>query len=495
MTGIPTLTIAFPHAPTIYTGMMLLFVVCVIGLWHERERLAGASTPAMKRPAARRRRASDGGVSARSTQPSISTSCQTPASRAVHSQRGRKMSSFVKALRRAIALSATIVLTAVPTVDAAIVAYGLDTSGSMRGARFDAACSALVRELQSLAPGDVAYVIAFDVNERRLGRIAVTEDGTAEGLSEVVAQINALTARGLYTNLDEVIDAAKVAIFEDRTPGDRRIVIVSDGLSDPDRHHQHVDLAALGQMVPQTLGVSLFLIGLSEDLARLFGPQEEPRPIIVAPEFPHIAAIPFDPSAPSTLSDALSKVRALPVVTVTLAPAPTPTDLPRPSPSVSPTPSRTTPSTATAAVAVWRPADGRRRTISVQQLVPWVIGSLLLAGFGASVPFLRPRRERAVHAFVLDVTEPGGIASQTPIALRDGDKVAVGPRGDVTLSDPDLPAVVLTITSDTGLLWLTPLDSVSINGQPVTRPMQVGVGDAITVRDTIRIRIDEGADE
>lgn len=361
----------------------------------------------------------------------------------------------------------------------------------MRGRCFDAAQTALVRELGSLQPGDVAFVFTFDVVARSLspGRAVVAEDGTAEGRAELEAAINALRPRGLFTNLDEGVRYGKLLLFEERTPGDRSLVMISDGLTDPDNYHQRIDLAALGQMVPREAGVGLYLISLPDDLTRLFGTEPDPTSGTVAnPTLPHITGI-SAAFSPAGLIEALAKAHD---------PTPTPTNTRTPTPTVAHSPTVAPPATKTlpqlTATAERTASFDSREPMATTGFLPWAIGAVCLAGLGASIPFVRRKRDSATRNFVLEVTDADG-TKQIPITLREATKIAIGARGDVALSDPDLPAVVFTLTPERGQLWLTPLDSVAINGQPVTQRTLVGVGDVITVRDTTTIRIDEGASE
>jgi hypothetical protein len=81
---------------------------------------------------------------------------------------------------------------------------------------------------------------------------------------------------------------------------------------------------------------------------------------------------------------------------------------------------------------------------------------------------------------------------QFPLTFGEGAKITVGTKGDVPLSDPELPAVVCILHWSKGQLSLIPRDTISVNGQPVTVKSPVGIGDHITVRDKITITINEG---
>ena len=69
-------------------------------------------------------------------------------------------------------------------------------------------------------------------------------------------------ADGRYTNLDEGIDAARLKLMEEPGEAIRTIVLISDGLSDPDPHHGKVKLEELSSRVPKGK-FSFYLIDLS----------------------------------------------------------------------------------------------------------------------------------------------------------------------------------------------------------------------------------------
>jgi hypothetical protein len=79
------------------------------------------------------------------------------------------------------------------------------------------------------------------------------------------------------------------------------------------------------------------------------------------------------------------------------------------------------------------------------------------------------------------------------LVLGEGDKKTLGPRGDIPLEGhPELPGVVGTLRWSKERLWLTPQDTLTVNGRSITSRTPVGPGDQLTVRDSVRIIIDEG---
>ena len=51
--------------------------------------------------------------------------------------------------------------------------------------------------------------------------------------------------------------------------------------------------------------------------------------------------------------------------------------------------------------------------------------------------------------------------------------------------------MVFSIMLKKGILWLTPLDSVRLNGKVVTEKVPVGLGDVITLRQLLKLTIIE----
>ena len=148
------------------------------------------------------------------------------------------------------------------------VAVALDVSGSMRP-HFREAQDALLELLGSLRPCDRFHVIPF--SETKLDGLSreLTADNRAAVLVEAEAFIRGLRpggrkgdAYGHWTNLDEGVDAATLALLQEDDQRKGMIVLISDGLSDPDPQHRPVDLAELGRRIPQG-AVSLYLVDLS----------------------------------------------------------------------------------------------------------------------------------------------------------------------------------------------------------------------------------------
>ncbi|MBI3911530.1 MAG: VWA domain-containing protein [Armatimonadetes bacterium] len=381
-----------------------------------------------------------------------------------------------------------------PAVVAAdVLVFCLDTSGSMqKQGRFEAAKSLLAQQIRETQPGDVIYVIAFDSNDYPIGRLDVGEDGSPEAKEQLLAKIQVLKAKGRYTNLDEPLQAAKAFLLEERAPGARKILILSDGLSDPSPDHSKLDLKGIAEMIPQTLAWAVYLVGLPDDIAGLFQTQPLDIELVLAPEAPHIKGIAIKDFSRDLIKVVPNRVKndALPFV----PPPPLPPLQSVPEPAPAPPPEVPEP-----------PALPRQPEVSPPLMqaieVPpspfstllWVLGALLLAVVGGCL--LVPRRVagKPRAAFVLEVQEETGDAKRVPLVLGEGEKKTLGPRGDIPLEGhPELPAVVGALRWSLGRLWLTPQDTMTVNGRSVTSRTPVGPGDQLKVRDSVRIMIDEG---
>lgn len=372
-----------------------------------------------------------------------------------------------------------------PAVVAAdVLVLCLDISGSMnKDRKFEAAKGALIQQVKEAPPGDVVYVIAFDSNDYTLGRVDVGEDGSPEAKEQLIAKIRGLKARGRYTNLDQPLKAAKALLLEERAPGARKIVILTDGVSDPSPDHSKVDLTGIGQMIPQTLGWAVYIVGLPDDIAGLFQTQSPETGLVVAPEEPHIKGIALARFSRAKLEEAVAVAK-----TDTLPPVGPP--LPALAPPVGP---ETTPAPLPVEDSPPSPCCVPPSPRPAWPLLGGLLSALLLAGLGV-VPLVRRRPERSLRAvFVLEVQEETGEAKRVPLVLREGEKKTLGPRGDIPLvGHPELPAVVGALHWSKGRLWLTPQDTMTVNGRSVTSRTSVGPGDQLKVRDSVRIMIDEG---
>lgn len=188
--------------------------------------------------------------------------------------------------------------------------FWLDTSGSMnKGGRFESAQDVLIREIGEGKPGDVLYIGNFDTNDYLIRRLAVDESGSKEEKEKLINKVRSLRAKGQWTNLDEPLQASKAILLEERTPGNRKIVILSDGLSDPSPDHEVVDLAKIAEIVPQSLGWSLYLIGLSEDIQWLFQAKSSESQLTVNQQYPHVKGIGLKDFTHEKIENAIETVK------------------------------------------------------------------------------------------------------------------------------------------------------------------------------------------
>ena len=372
---------------------------------------------------------------------------------------------------------------------AAVLVFCLDTSGSMnKHGKFEAAKVALIQQIKEAPPGDVVYVIAFDSNDYPLGRLEVGEDGSPEAKTQLMAKIQGLKARGRYTNLDQPLKSAKALLLEERAPGARKIVILSDGISDPSPDHSKIDLTGIAQMIPQTLGWAVYLVGLPDDIAGLFQAPPQDTGFVLAPEEPHIKGIALQRFSREKLEAA---------VTVAKRDVPAPAPLPLPAPAVQePLPLPLPVQDASALPETTPESTGKAEAPRARPAFPllWVLGAGLCAVMGVW-PLWRRRRPRnkTLTSFTLDVQEGTGATQRFPVAFGDKEKKTVGPRGDIPLTgDPQLPAIVCTLCWSKGRLWLTPQDTIAVHGQPITTRTAVGAGARISVRDHVHITIEPG---
>ena len=147
--------------------------------------------------------------------------------------------------------------------EARITAYVLDCSGSMKKHGFPEAKEALMDKVKRIKRGDVNYIIPFAENDRDSLRV-VYEDTLTPRFHGVESFIRDLTADGQYTNFDEGLDKAKIVLREEPGAGIRNIILISDGLSDPDPHHNEIKLDDLASRIPSGL-FSFYIIDLANN--------------------------------------------------------------------------------------------------------------------------------------------------------------------------------------------------------------------------------------
>lgn len=346
---------------------------------------------------------------------------------------------------------------------AAVTLMWLDTSGSMnKGGRFESARDVLIREIRESKPGDVLYIGNFDTNDYLIGRLAVDESGSNEEKEKLINKVRSLRAKGQWTNLDEPLQASKATLLEERTPGNRKIVILSDGLSDPSPDHQVVDLEKVAEIVPQSLGWSLYLIGLSEDIEGLFQAKSSESQLTVNQQYPHVKGIPLKDFTHAKIENAVETVKKDSMEVVTN-------------------------SEPTSEQAALKP----RRA-------PWALILSAFALAAVSVPLLLVHRSKNQQKLplVLEIRGTDGESKEIQVLIEEGKKKTAGPKGEIPIEDRglELPSVIFSIQWEKGSLWLLPQDSITVNGKLINDKVNIGVGDRIKVRDKLTILVKEGGD-
>jgi hypothetical protein len=154
------------------------------------------------------------------------------------------------------------------------VAIPFDVSGSMRKHGFNKAQNELVEYLRSLPEGTHFWIIPFSENEMPAFERELKEANRDAVLIEAESFIEGLEAGGrkgdsygFFTNIDEGVDAGKLAVLQQPGPGSRSIVLISDGISEPDAYHSPVDVQKLTKRIPDS--IHLYLIDLAGDGGQL----------------------------------------------------------------------------------------------------------------------------------------------------------------------------------------------------------------------------------
>jgi hypothetical protein len=250
----------------------------------------------------------------------------------------------------------------------------------------------------------------------------------------------------------------------------------------------------------------VYIVGLPDDIAGLFGESRQtPSPetgLVLAPEEPHIKGIALARFSRAKLEEAVTTAKTdVPPPVEPPLPAPVqsvPEPAPAPPPEVPeppelPGPPEVPPAPMQAVEVPPPPMQAVEVLSSPLPPLPWVLGALLLAAAGGFL--LVPRRVagKPRASFVLEVQEETRDARRVPLVLGEDEQKTLGPRGDIALlHSPELPAVVGTLRWSKEQLWLTPQDTLTVNGRLITTKTPVGPGDRLKVRENVHVIIDEG---
>ena len=318
------------------------------------------------------------------------------------------------------------------------VALVLDISGSMQGQPLADAQAAATRFLDRLSQGDHAALIAFagQVDPDPANLDPARERGLSGDLKPVYDLVEELQAGGA-THLYNAV-AKGVRLFEGQPAGHRAVLLLSDGVNDPDNIGDPNEAITLAQQA----GVPVFVIGLGngidepylQNLAAATGGlyRAAPRSSELADLFGDMAALlktqyrlAYDSAlqpdggmhtlqvtintdaGPATSEIAFGPLPQAPAPTRT--PTKTPTSEPTIAPTQPPTTEPTVPPTATPLAAVKEATS----TPGKQPAVPWW-GWLLAAALalGLTMVFLRRRQPRATPEACascgFDMTGKGG---------------------------------------------------------------------------------------
>lgn len=347
--------------------------------------------------------------------------------------------------------------------------FCLDTSGSMKYHGFEAAKNVLIEHINATKQGEVIYVIAFHTNDYLLGRFAVGENSNKDR-EALINRVKELKADGKYTNIDEPLQAAKALLLEERAQGKRRIVVLSDGISDPSPDHEKVDLKTIAEIIPQALGWSVYVVGLSDDIAGLFQTQQLTG-MVADSETPHVKGIPIEEFSYEGIKEAVEAVKEDDITS-----SETPQD-------------KDTPLEKFSHEDIKEAAG----TVAKDNSVPiWPLFLVTGVIFFATGCFYFSSRKTSALNFVLEINylQTGETVTQ-PMIIHEKEIKSVGPQGNIIIQAEGIPPVVFSLMLKKGILWLTPLDSVRLNGKVVTERVPVSLGDVITLRQLIKLTIIE----
>ena len=357
----------------------------------------------------------------------------------------------------AVMMISSMLLFSMPTF-AGVTHLWIDTSGSMnREGRFGSAKKVLIGEIEKASFGDILYIGSFDTNDHLIGRLVVDEFGSKAEKTKIINKLGSLSAKGPWTNLDEPLQASKAIMLDERVPG--KIVILSDGLSDPSPDHQPMDLYKIAQIIPQSLGWSLYLIGLSQDIDGLFQVKSPASELTVNTEYPHVKGIALDDFTHEKIGEAVNTIKK---------------------------------DADTAAIN--KASVTRQESPAIP--VPWpiILASLLLSVVGGGLFLAFRSRSRKKLELVFEVKGTDGDSKEVRFSLEDGKKKTFGPKGDIAVAsgDTELPPVIFNIQWQKGILWLLPQESIAVNGKFANDKVAIGFGDLIKVREKTTILIKEG---
>jgi hypothetical protein len=136
-----------------------------------------------------------------------------------------------------------------------VFSYVIDTSGSMVR-DFSTVKQSILADLRHIGRFEVSYIVPFASNEGAYRRVT-----SRSSFSSVESYMSGLSAKGQYTNFEEGLDSAAILLTKERSRGQRRIILITDGISDPDSNHRMVSMEELSERLPRKM--RLYIVDLS----------------------------------------------------------------------------------------------------------------------------------------------------------------------------------------------------------------------------------------
>jgi len=350
----------------------------------------------------------------------------------------------------------------------------LDTSGSMRiDGRIEAAKKAVIKEIQKLKSGDKIWIVTFDTYARLLGKLDEGENPMFKETKEMLIQkISEIRAFGPWTHLEQAVMKAKTILVDRREIAGAKILIFSDGISDPDPSSgvPPIDLEEIATLLPQKLGINVYLISFKEDIAGFFKTEATDSGVVINPNAPHIIGLPVDSYTSEKIENAIKETRKE--------------------------------NSKAAFILKKKEKDLKKKNkmpkkeenLDSNDLYVGLIGISILVLFALFAFFIQKRRKE-IYSFILE-TEIGDERQKIEVDLPEGKKKSVGSAGDIQLEPlEDLPSILFSLQRKKGQTWLIPQDAIFLNGLEITNMSQVNSGDIIVVRDKLIFRISERREE
>ena len=350
----------------------------------------------------------------------------------------------------------------------------LDTSGSMKiDGRIEVAKEAVIKEIERAEPGDKIWVVTFNTYAHLLGKLeAVEGPDFQEKKQELIKKISEIKALGPWTHLEQAVMKAKTILLDEREIVGAKILIFSDGLSDPDPRSgvPPVNLEDIATLIPQKLGINIYLISFKEDISGFFRTPVKDSGLVINPSAPHIKGVPITSFSPEKIESAIKETRKADSKEISI-----------------PQKKATERSKRKELLKI-------EKRMNSKILYAGLLGIGILAIFALFAIFAQKKKKEIFH-FTLE-TEMGDEKQEFEIDLPEGKKKSVGSSGDVQVPTlEDLPPIIFSLQRKKGQTWLIPQDAISLNGLQLTGITQVNSGDVIGIRNSLMFKISERREE